>query len=54
VVITVTALLLNFKLFTSLERRIEFAGRDLKDIVVSMNEIGKRMTRVEIKLGIQP
>ena len=53
VVVAVTALLLNFKLFTSLERRIEVVERDLKDIVASMNEIDKRMTRVEIKLGIQ-
>ena len=53
-IVGVTALLLNFKLFHSLERRIEVIESDLKRIVELIGGLDKRLTRVEIKLGIEP
>ena len=36
--------------------RLELAGlrQDLKDLTGAVNELDKRVTRIEIKLGIQP
>lgn len=49
VVVAVTALLLNFKLFNSLERRIEVIEADLKTFFRTFAEHDKRISRLEDK-----
>jgi len=49
VAVAVTALILNFRLFNSLERRIEVIEHDLKEFFKSMAEHDKRLSRLEDK-----
>jgi pilus assembly protein TadC len=49
VVTAITALILNFRLFNSLERRIEVIERDLKDFFRSLAEFDKRISKLEDK-----
>jgi len=44
--VAITALILNFRLFNSLERRIEAIGHDLKDFF-RMVEHDKRLSMLE-------
>jgi len=41
-------------LFTDLGSRIQRLAERVDNPVGAINELGKRLTRVEIKLGIQP
>lgn len=41
-------------LFTSLSSRLQRVEDRLDSLVGAVNELDKRLTRVEIKLGIQP
>jgi hypothetical protein len=41
-------------LFTSLSNQIAEIRGDIKLLTGAVNELDKRLTRVEIKLGIQP
>jgi hypothetical protein len=41
-------------LFTSLSNQISEIRSDMKLLTGGMNELDKRLTRVEVKLGIQP
>jgi hypothetical protein len=52
--VAVTALLLNYRGFVSLERRMERTEDDVKQMTGAVNELDKRLMRVEIKLGIAP
>jgi hypothetical protein len=52
--VAVTALLLNYRGFVSLERRMERTEDDMKQMTGAVNELDKRLMRVEIKLGIAP
>jgi hypothetical protein len=45
--VAVTALLLNYRLFNSLERRIEVIESDLKQFFRDLGEHDKRLTRLE-------
>jgi pilus assembly protein TadC len=47
VAVAITALILNFRLFNSLERRIEVIARDLKDFFRTMAEHDKRLSKLE-------
>lgn len=47
VIIGITALILNYKLFNSLERRIERIEIDLKDFYKTFSEHDKRITTLE-------
>jgi len=47
VAVAVTALLLTFRLFNSLERRIEVIEADLKSFFKDLGEHDKRITRLE-------
>ena len=49
VVTAITALILNFRLFNSLERRIEVIERDLKDFFRTLAEHDKRISKLEDK-----
>jgi len=49
VVVAITALLLNFRLFTSLEGRIEIIEGDLKNFYRTLAEHDKRLSRLEEK-----
>jgi pilus assembly protein TadC len=49
VVTAITALILNFRLFNSLERRIEVIERDLKDFFRTLAEFDKRISKLEDK-----
>jgi hypothetical protein len=49
VAVAITALILNFRLFNSLERRIEAIGHDLKDFFRTMVEHDKRLSMLEDK-----
>jgi 3-methyladenine DNA glycosylase/8-oxoguanine DNA glycosylase len=51
VAVAITALLLNFRLFNSLERRIELIESDLKGFVNKLFELDNRLSRIEEKLG---
>jgi len=42
-------LILNFRLFNSLERRIEVIGRDLKDFFRTLAGYDKRISKLEAK-----
>jgi hypothetical protein len=50
----VTALLLNYRGFISLERRMERTEDDMKQLTGAVNELDKRVMRMEIKLGMAP
>lgn len=52
--VAVTALLLNYRGFVSLERRMERTEDDVKQMTGAVNELDKRLMRVGIKLGIAP
>jgi type II secretory pathway component PulJ len=41
-------------LFTNLSNRIQRIEQRLDDLTGAINELDKRLTKVEIKLGIQP
>ena len=47
--VAITALILNFRLFNSLERRIEVIESDLKTFFRDMAEFDKRLSRLENK-----
>jgi ABC-type transport system involved in Fe-S cluster assembly fused permease/ATPase subunit len=47
VTVAITALVLNFRLFNSLEGRIEVIGRDLKDFFRTLAEHDKRLSKLE-------
>jgi hypothetical protein len=49
VMVAITALILNYRLFNSLERRIEVIERDLKEFFKSLAEHDKRISRLEDK-----
>jgi len=49
VAVAITALVLNFRFFNSLERRIEVIGRDLKDFFRTTAEHDKRLSKLEDK-----
>lgn len=49
VAVAITALVLNFRLFNSLERRIEVIERDLKDFFRTLAEHDKRLSKLEDK-----
>ena len=47
VAVAITALFLNFRLFTSLERRIEVIETDLKQFFRTLADHDKRLSRLE-------
>lgn len=47
VAVAVTALILNFRLFNSLERRIEVIEADLKQFFKDLAEHDKRISKLE-------
>ncbi len=47
VVVAITALVLNFRLFNSLERRIEIIKADLKQFFRDTASIDKRVSQLE-------
>jgi len=47
VAVAVTALALNFRLFNSLERRIELIESDLKQFFKQLVEFDKRLSKLE-------
>lgn len=47
VAVAVTALILNFRLFNSLERRIELIESDLKQFFRDLADHDKRISRLE-------
>ena len=47
VAVAITALILNFRLFNSLERRIEVIERDLKDFFRTLAGYDKRISKLE-------
>jgi len=49
VAVAITALVLNFRLFNSLERRIEVIEHDLKDFFRTLAEYDKRISKLEDK-----
>ncbi|HKD02242.1 MAG TPA: hypothetical protein VKB77_07440 [Terriglobales bacterium] len=49
VIVAVTALVLNFRLFNSLERRIEVIEGDLKQFFKNLAEHDKRLSKLEDK-----
>lgn len=49
VAVAITALLLNFRLFNSLERRIEVIETDLKQFFRSLADHDKRISKLEEK-----
>src|SRR5262245_4985427 len=49
VAVSITALILNFRLFNSLKRRIEVIERDLKDFFRSLADHDKRLSKLEDK-----
>ena len=49
VVVAVTALLLNYRLFNSLERRIEVIEADLKQFFRDLADHDKRLSKLEDK-----
>ena len=51
VAVAVTALILNFRLFNSLERRIEVIEHDLKEFFKTLGDQDKRITRLEDRKG---
>jgi hypothetical protein len=50
VAVAITALVLNFRLFNSLERRIEVIARDLKNFFRTVAEHDKRLSKLEDKM----
>ncbi len=53
VLVAVTALLLNYRGFASIDGRLLAVDQRMHDLTGAVNELDKRLTRVEIKLGIQ-
>jgi len=49
VAVAITALVLNFRLFNSLERRIEVIEGDLKQFFKNLAEHDKRLSKLEDK-----
>lgn len=49
VLVSVTALILNYRLFNSLERRIEVIEKDLKEFFKLLAEHDKRISKLEDK-----
>jgi hypothetical protein len=65
VLVAITALILNYRGFASIDGRFvalesrltNFENRvhaDIKDLTGAINELDKRVTRIELKLGMQP
>jgi hypothetical protein len=50
VAVAITALVLNFRLFNSLGRRIEVIARDLKNFFRTVAEHDKRLSKLEDKM----
>jgi hypothetical protein len=53
VLTAITALLLNYRGFTSIDRRIERLEDDIKLLTGKVYEIDNRITRMEERLGIK-
>ncbi len=53
IIVPVTALLLNFRGFASLERRLEVIERDLKDFYKSLAELEKDVARLKDHTGLK-
>lgn len=49
VAVAITALLLNYRLFGSLEKRIEVIEQDLKQFFKTLAELDKRVSKLEDK-----
>ena len=49
VAVAVTALILNYRLFNSLERRIEIIEADLKQFFRDLSDHDKRLSKLEDK-----
>ncbi|MGA2736557.1 MAG: hypothetical protein ABSG65_03800 [Bryobacteraceae bacterium] len=47
--VAITALILSFRMFNSLERRIEVIERDLKDFFRTVADHDKRISKLEDK-----
>jgi hypothetical protein len=47
--VAITALILSFRMFNSLERRIEVIERDLKDFFRMIADLDKRISKLEDK-----
>jgi hypothetical protein len=54
VAVAITALILSYRLFNSLERRIDRIEDKLDLLTGKVAEVDNRLTRVEDKLGISP
>jgi len=53
IVVPVTALLLNYRGFNSLERRLEVIEHDLKDFYKSLSEHDKEIARLKDHTGFK-
>jgi hypothetical protein len=53
-VLALVNLAIILTLFTSLRSDVQELRGALRDLVGAINDVDKRLTRVEIKLGIQP
>lgn len=48
--VSITALLLNYRLFNSLERRIEVLEKDFKDFYKTLLDLDNRLSKVEDRI----
>lgn len=48
--VSITALLLNYRLFNSLEKRIEILEKDFKDFYKTLLDLDNRLSKVEEKM----
>jgi hypothetical protein len=53
IIVPVTALLLNYRGFASLERRLEIIEKDLKDFYKSLAEHDKEIARIKDHTGLK-
>ena len=53
IIVPVTALLLNYRGFNSLERRLEGIQRDLKDFYKSLSDHDKEIARLKDHTGLK-
>lgn len=53
IVVPVTALLLNYRGFNSLERRLEVIEKDLKEFYKQLGEQDKQITRLKDHTGLK-
>jgi signal transduction histidine kinase len=54
VLVAITALLLNYQGFSHINQRLRDFDQRMIDFTGAINELDKRLTRVEVKIGIQP